>query len=148
MGGNVVDEIFDSCLLMRSRLIARVVTGIYDQELRPFAINSPQLALLVIISKTGPVSRSEIGRFHNQDRSTLTRNLQIMVAKGWVEEIEDKASGRSRPLGLTKTGKDLLHKAMPAWRAAQKHAKAVLGKNGAGAIMDIAAGIMSHRPTA
>ncbi len=116
MAKDIISEINDACLLMRSRLIARVMTGIYDDDLRPFGINSPQFALLAVIHNMGPSSRAEIGRFHRQDRSTLTRNLQVMISEGWLEEIDNEAGGRSRPIVLTKTGKMLLHDAAPAWR--------------------------------
>ena len=57
----VIPEMASNCLLMRTRLISRVVTSIYDQELRPFGINSPQFALLLVMSTMGPASRAEIG---------------------------------------------------------------------------------------
>jgi hypothetical protein len=39
-------------------------------------------------------------------------------------------------------GSDLLHRAEPAWRAAQAQASDLLGKNGSTAIMEIASRIM------
>jgi DNA-binding MarR family transcriptional regulator len=138
MGDEVINEITRNCLLTRTRRISRVITGIYDQELRPFGINSPQFSLLVVIFRLGPASRAEIGRANHQDRSTLTRNLQLMLSAGWVKEIPHEAGGRSRSIVPTKAGKDLLHDAAPAWRAAQKQAKVLLGEDGVTAITDIA----------
>jgi DNA-binding MarR family transcriptional regulator len=135
---DVIKEITRNCLLTRTRRISRVITGIYDQELRPFGINSPQFSLLVVISRLGPASRAEIGRANQQDRSTLTRNLQLILSEGWVEEVPHEAGGRNRAIVLTKAGKDLLHEAAPAWRAAQAQAKALLGKDGARAVTEIA----------
>ncbi len=143
MAKDLISEINDACLLMRTRLISRVITGLYDEDLRPFGINSPQFALLVIIHKMGPSSRAEIGRYHRQDRSTLTRNLQVMMSEGWIEEIENKAGGRSRPIVLTKAGKTLIKEAAPAWRTSQAKAKAMLGKDGVAALMKVANGIMN-----
>jgi DNA-binding MarR family transcriptional regulator len=137
-GADVINEVTRNCLLTRTRRISRVLTGIYDQELRPFGINSPQFTLLVLICRLGPVSRAEIGRHNHQDRSTLTRNLQLMLAEGWVEEVQHAAGGRSRPIVLTVAGKDLLYRAAPAWRIAQAQAKHILGKTGVTAVMDIA----------
>jgi DNA-binding MarR family transcriptional regulator len=145
---NLVNEIAENCLLMRTRLISRVVTGIYDEELRPLGIKSPQLVLLVVISKIEPATRAEIGRYHHQDRSTLTRNLKVMLSEGWVEEIQGEVRGRSRPIVLTKAGKDLLRNSAPAWRVAQAQTKALLGKNGVIAVRDLADRIMNPRPTA
>jgi len=102
--------------------------------------------LLVIISEIEPATRAEIGRYHHQDRSTLTRNLRILLSEGWAEEVQDEGGGRGRPIVVTKAGKDLLRKGAPAWRVAQRRAKALLGEDGAIAITDIANGIMNPKP--
>jgi DNA-binding MarR family transcriptional regulator len=135
---DVTREVTRDCLVTRTRQISRVLTGIYDQELRPFGVNSPQFSLLVVISRLGPVSRAEIGRQNHQERSTLTRNLQLILAEGWAEEVPQTAGGRSRPIALTTAGRELLHTAAPAWRAAQVRAKLFLGDVGASAVLDIA----------
>ncbi|MGA8756019.1 MAG: MarR family winged helix-turn-helix transcriptional regulator [Stellaceae bacterium] len=135
-------------MLMRARLISRVITAIYDEELRPLGIISSQFALLVIISEIEPATRAEIGRYHHQDRSTLTRNLKLILAEGWAEEVQDKGGGRGRPIVLTKAGRDLICKGAPAWRVAQARAKALLGEHGAIAIADIADGVMNSQPPA
>ncbi len=134
----VSSEVTRNCLLTRTRQISRVLTAIYDQELRPFGINSPQFTLLVLILALGPLSRSDLGRRNHQDRSTLTRNLQPLVVQGWVSEDLPADGGRSRPLTLTKQGREMLRSAAPAWSAAQTKAKALLGEAGANAIMGIA----------
>src|SRR5271167_4983811 len=95
-----------TCVLMRVRLISRVLTGLYDEELRPFGIGSAQFALLGVIFIIEPATRAEIGRFYHQDRSTLTRNLKIILSEDWAEEVEDEGGGRGRPIVLTKAGKD------------------------------------------
>jgi DNA-binding MarR family transcriptional regulator len=143
---DVVAEMGRTCVLMRSRLVSRVITGIYDEELRPLKIGSAHFAVLVVICQIEPATRAEIGRILHLDRSTLTQNLKEILSEGWAEEIQEGADGRSRPIALTKAGRDLLHKAVRAWQAAQEHAKALLGKDGVIAIMDIANRIM--KPTA
>src|SRR5271154_1124549 len=145
-GAVVIAEMNSSCVLMRARLISRVLTAMYDEALRPFGIGSPQFALLVIIFGIQPATRAEIGRHHHQDRSTLTRNLKILLSEGWTEEVQDEGSGRGRPIVLTKAGKDLLVKGAPKWRVAQARAKALLGEGGMTTITDIANGIMNSPP--
>jgi DNA-binding MarR family transcriptional regulator len=142
-GRDVIAEIDNGCVLMRARLIARVLTALYDEELRPFGIGSPQFALLVIIFGIQPATRAEIGRYYHQDRSTLTRNLKILFSEGWAEEIPGEEGGRGRPIALTKAGKDLLVEGAPTWRVAQARAKALLGENGTAAITEIANEIMN-----
>jgi DNA-binding MarR family transcriptional regulator len=137
MAHDVTSEISRDCLLTRTRRISRVLTGIYDDKLRPFGINSPQFTLLAVVSRLGAASRADIGRANHQERSTLTRNLQLMLSEGWIKEVQ---TGR-RQIALTTTGRNLLHRAAPAWRAAQEQAKTILGKAGAVAVIDIAKGL-------
>ena len=91
-------------------------------------------------------TRAEMGGILHLDRSTLTREVKGILSEGWAEETREGADGRSRPIVLTKAGRDLLHKAIPAWQAAQERATALLGKDGVIAISDIANRIMG--PTA
>ena len=148
VGKDVIAEMGSTCVLMRSRLVTRLITGIYDEELRPFGIGSALFALLVVIYQIEPAARAKIARILRLDRSTLTRNLKVIFSEGWAEEIQYQAGarsrpdGRSRPIVLTKAGKDLLHRAEPAWQVAQVHAMALLGKDGLIAVTDVANRIM------
>ncbi|WP_201391139.1 MarR family winged helix-turn-helix transcriptional regulator [Ktedonobacter sp. SOSP1-85] len=133
----VVDEITRTCLLTRTRRISRIITNMYDQALRPYGVNAPQFSLLVLIARLGGASRAEIGRANYQERSTLTRNLALLLAEGWVEEMVSEEGGRSRPLVLSQAGRNLLVSAVPAWRAAQVKAKQALGEEGVAAIVGV-----------
>ena len=126
--------------MTRTRRISRVVTNLFDQELRPHRLSSSQFSLLVLIARMNGASRAEIGRANHQERSTSTRNLQLVLDQGWAEEIMPE-KGRSRPIMISKAGRELLAQAMPAWRAAQVKAKQLLGVDGASAIVQLAAGL-------
>lgn len=136
MSGGVVNEIASGCVLTRTRLIARAVTGIYDDAFRPFGIQASQFALLVMIAKVGPARRAEVGRINRQDRSTLTRNLKIMLREGWIEEVPDR-TGKGRLVTASEAGLHLMEAAEPVWREAQKNARALLGEPGAATVSDI-----------
>src|SRR5450759_5791874 len=90
VGTEVIADIGNTCVLMRTRLISRVITGIYNEKLRPFGIGSAQFALLVVIYQIEPANRAEIGRFQHQHRSILTRNLKVILSEGWAEELQYK----------------------------------------------------------
>ncbi len=134
---DLVGEVISKCLLTRTRSLSRVITSIYDQEMRPFGVNASQFSMLVSIAKMGKASRAELGRANHLERSTSTRNLQLMLDDGWAEEIATE-KGRSRPIVLSKAGRELLHSAMPAWRAAQATAERLLGEEGAGSLLKLA----------
>jgi DNA-binding MarR family transcriptional regulator len=134
---SLVGEVAQGCLLTRTRRISRVITSIYDEALRPFGVNAPQFSLLVLIAKLNGASRAEIGRANHQERSTLTRNLALLLSEGWIEEIVPKG-GRSRPILITGAGRELMASAGGAWRSAQSSAKQLLGEDGVTAIITVA----------
>jgi DNA-binding MarR family transcriptional regulator len=130
-----IDEIACECLMGRARLLMRVLTGMYDDALRPFGLKASQLNLLVVVAQVGPLRRSEIGKLIHLDASTLTRNLQVMLTNGWIEEVEDGDDARGLPLRATTRGKTLLQSVHPAWRDAQARARKILGERGADALL-------------
>ena len=130
----VIREMTQGCLLTRTRRLSRLMTNTYDQALRPYGVNAPQFSLLVLIAKIGPASRAEIGRSNYQDRSTLTRNLALLLSEGWVQELDSKG-GRSRPIDISPKGRRLLADAAPAWRQAQAEARDLIGEEAAATIL-------------
>ena len=137
-GAGVVGEIARDCLMTRTRRISRIITNLYDQALRPYGINAPQFSLLVIIARLGAASRAEIGRANYQERSTLTRNLALLLGEGWVEEVASEGGGRSRPIIISQAGRELLACAATAWRSAQEKAQQLLGEQGMSTIVSVA----------
>jgi DNA-binding MarR family transcriptional regulator len=138
-----MEEMACGCVLTRARLISRVLTGIYDEALRPFEMGSPQFALLIVISKLAPASRADIGRFNHLDRSTLTRNLQLLLSGGWIKETSRMDGGRGRPIALTEAGRRLIIDAAPAWEAAQAKAKEALGEQAFKTLMRVGDSMMT-----
>ena len=136
---DVVNEVARECLLTRTRRISRVITSLYDQAMRPFGVNSTQVSLLATIARLNGASRAEIGRANHQERSTLTRNLALLLEEGWVEEL--RPEGRRRPIVLTEAGRKLLVETVPAWRAAQDEARGLLGSQGVAALIDMSDGL-------
>ena len=137
-GAGVVGEIARYCLMTRTRRISRIITNLYDQALRPYGINAPQFSLLVIVARLGAASRAEIGRANYQERSTLTRNLALLLGEGWVEEVASEGGGRSRPIIISQAGRELLASAATAWRSAQEKAQQLLGEQGMSTIVSVA----------
>lgn len=131
----LLDEVTGTCLLTRTRRLSRVVTNIYDQALQHYGINSPQFSLLVLIWRLDGATRSEIGRINGQERSTLSRNLALLLDRGFVHEGE--ADGRRRPITISEEGIATLLAAAPGWRAAQIEAGEILGKDGVSSILAV-----------
>jgi DNA-binding MarR family transcriptional regulator len=130
-GNSLIDQIACECLLFRVRKLDRMLTAVYNAELRPFGLKASQMGILVLLAKAGPIRRIEIGKIFHLDPSTLTRNLRIMLTNGWIQEIADGEDGRGLPVQITAQGRDLLNQIGPAWRKAQTRTEKFLGEDGA-----------------
>lgn len=142
MNHDLVNEIACQCLMGRARLLSRILTNIYDEELRPLGLKASQLNLLVVVAQAGPIRRIEIGRMIHLDPSTLTRNLQVMLSNGWIREVALEQDGRGMALQATGKGQELLKNVLPAWRKAQKRARKVLGKEGPELLLKLSASFL------
>ncbi len=122
---------------MRSRLIGRTVTGIYDDALRPVGVTVGQLNILAVVVRRGPVSPGEVARTLNIERSTMSRNVERMKRNGWLA-VRPGESASSQELRVTKAGRRIIEEAAPLWREAQGRARDILGAPGADAIHQVA----------
>ena len=126
-------EVVRDCIATRLRMANRVITKVYDDALRPLSLKVTQLSMLVVAEDRGHIRQSEVGSELQLDDSTLSRNLELMRANGWMEEAPAD-DARVHSYRLTEAGRTLLEKAIPAWRGAQKEARRLLGAAGVQAI--------------
>ena len=121
-----IDTIAGECIAVRLRMLNRVVTNIYDEALRPLGLKVSQMNILVAAAKMGTARPAEISERLHLDVSTLSRNVERMKARGWLEVVPDD-DGRAQPFRLTAQGRKLLEKAAPIWGQAQGQAERLLG---------------------
>jgi DNA-binding MarR family transcriptional regulator len=122
----LIDTIAGECIAVRMRMLNRVVTNIYDDALRPLGVKVSQMNILVAAGRMGTARPAEVCERLHLDVSTLSRNVERMKARGWLEVIPDE-DGRAQPFRLTAQGRKLLEKTAPAWKKAQQQAKEILG---------------------
>ena len=130
-------EIARGCLAVRMRMLNRIVTGIYDDALRPFGMTVSQANLLTAIHEVGPVKPADLAVYLHIEKSTLSRNLALMKKRGWVRALPGEDE-RSQTLIVTAKGTKLLEKCLPSWRKAQQKAVEVLGDEGAATLKTVA----------
>ena len=126
-------EVIRDCIATRLRMANRVITNVYDNALRPCGLKVSQMAMLVLAEDRGLIRQSEVGAELQLDDSTLSRNLELMRANGWLEKVSAD-DARVHSYRLTEEGRTLLDKAIPAWRNAQGEAKLLLGDVGVQAL--------------
>jgi len=122
----MIDQVASECVAGRLRMLNRVITNIYDDAFRPLDLKVSQMSILVATAKLGTARPSELCEHLHLDVSTLSRNVERMRARGWLEVVPDD-DGRSQPFRLTPRGRKLLEKALPAWSKSQQQVKKALG---------------------
>jgi DNA-binding MarR family transcriptional regulator len=128
-GVNATDTIARHCIAVQLRVLNRVITKLYDDALRPLGLKVSQLNILVAAAKLGLARPAAVCDLLQLDTSTLSRNLERMRTRGWVE-IVPGTDARTQPFRLTPLGARLLERAFPAWESAQRQATEVLGEEG------------------
>ena len=122
----MIDKVASECVAVRLRMLNRIITNIYDDALRSLNLKVSQMNILVAAAKMGTARPSEVCDHLHLDVSTLSRNVERMKARGWLEVVPDE-DGRAQPFRLTPQGRKLLETAVPAWSEAQQQVKKVLG---------------------
>jgi DNA-binding MarR family transcriptional regulator len=88
-------------------------------------VSTAQLNVLVALALASDARPTDIAQALALEKSTLSRNLERMVARGWIEVLPGE-QGTTQRLRLLPAGRRILEEAMPAWRAAQRQAAAEL----------------------
>jgi DNA-binding MarR family transcriptional regulator len=120
-------DIGRTCACFKVRKAARAITKIYEEALRPSGLRSTQFSLLMATRVLGPVTVVKLARATVMDRTTLTRNLQILEKRGLIM-ITPGEDRREREVTLTPAGLAALAAAIPFWEAAQDLVRKGLGE--------------------
>lgn len=107
-----------NCLTYNAQRIARSMGRQMEMALQPVGLTSQQFTTLTILKYNQSVATSELANMMGVERTTMTRNIEQMRGKGWLELV--KADDRRiKAFQLTDIGKDLQAKAFPLWQAQQ-----------------------------
>ena len=106
------------CTNLKLRQLSRAVTRHYDAYVAPTGLKNTQYSLLSHIVLLGPLRPTDLARHMKCDASTLTRNLQPLVAAAWVE-IGPGEDARSRTVCATAAGRAKRVEGQKAWKREQ-----------------------------
>jgi DNA-binding MarR family transcriptional regulator len=124
------DALFElPCACQDLRRLTRVVTRIYDQELRRTGLEITQFGLLTALAKTGEANQKRLSAGFAMDSTTLTRTLRPLRNKGWVQVKRGK-DRRERLFSLTRAGERQIAEAQPQWHRAEQRLRQELGDAG------------------
>ena len=117
------------CACQNLRRLTRVVTRIYDQELRRAGVEIAQFGLLTALAAVGEANQKRLSAGFAMDSTSLTRTLGLLRKQGWVRAKRGK-DRRERLFSLTSAGRQQLAMAQPYWEQAERRLRKELGDPG------------------
>lgn len=123
-----MDDEFDLCLVLNTRMAARAVTRRADRKLRPFGVTATQFNILAALQKRAARSVTEMADTLAMERTTLSRNLDLVERKGLIT-THGAEHGNGRVGSLTPTGEQLVDAIAPVWRQSQQDLRSGLDEN-------------------
>jgi DNA-binding MarR family transcriptional regulator len=133
----VVARIADECVAVRTRVISRLVSRIYDEALRPHGIKVTQMNVLVAVGHLGTARAADLIDALAMEQSTVSRALERLARGGWIEDVAS-SDARVRNVRLSAAGKRLVGEILPAWEKAQREVREILGAGNINALADMA----------
>ena len=92
------------CTNFKLRQLVRRVNQHYDAEVAQSGLRTTQYSLLTHVARLGPVRPVDLALAMKMTASTLSRNLQPLVAAGWLS-VGAGADARSRLVQITDAGR-------------------------------------------
>ena len=123
------------CVCLNMRRSARRVTQFYDDMLRPSGLRITQFTILTALDKFSETSINPLAEILGMDRTTLSRNLDLLMEKRLVSFATGERDHRQQVVRLTALGRAMLAKAMPLWKKAQRQVVRQLSKARAGELL-------------
>ena len=117
------------CACQNLRRVTRVVTRIYDGELRKAGLEITQFGLLTALALTGGANQKKLSAGFAMDSTTLTRTLRLLLKEGWIS-VRRGRDRRERMFRLTQAGKRKMAEAQPYWERAERRLRRELGDAG------------------
>ncbi len=130
------------CLLQHTRQATRRITRAYDEALRPLGLRATQFTILAA-AEAAPegANLSAMAEALGMDRTTLSRNLGPLHARGLLRFDDDRNVGRARTVRLTAAGAALLAEALVPWQEVQDRIALSLEAERIGAYRELIAAV-------
>jgi DNA-binding MarR family transcriptional regulator len=111
------------CVCTAARRQSRELTRAFERAMRGSGVRGTQFTLLATLVQTGAIPTTRLADFQGLERTTLTRNLALLVRDGFVR-IDEGEDRRVRKVAITPAGEEAARRAYPFWKKAQDAALA------------------------
>jgi DNA-binding MarR family transcriptional regulator len=117
------------CVCTAARRRSRDLTRTFEKAMRAAGVRGTQFTLLATLVQTGPIATTRLADLQGLERTTLTRNLRLLVRDGFVR-IDEGEDRRVRKVAITPAGEETARRAFPFWKKAQDAALAAAAGSG------------------
>src|ERR1700761_7808918 len=111
------------CVCTAARRRSRDLTRVFEKAMRGSGVRGTQFTLLATLVQTGPMATTRLADFQGLERTTLTRNLALLVRDGFVRMREGEGR-RVRKVTIPPAGEEAARRSYPFWKKAQDAALA------------------------
>ncbi|MBM7066998.1 MarR family transcriptional regulator [Actibacterium sp. 188UL27-1] len=110
---------YSNCLVLNTVRAARILLRQHDQKLKAYGVTVQQFALLSTIRLRPSETVASLAERVALDRTSLTRNLDLLEKKGLIQRVA--GAGNARRCVLTPAGERLQDDLNEEWHTAQNH---------------------------
>ncbi len=136
-------HVASTCTSLNLRKAARAASHFLEGYLLPVGLHASQFGILNQLSKNGTIPMTCLADILSIDRTTLTRNLQIMQRDGLVDVALCGKDKRVRQVCMTDKGKDVFAKALPLWEQAEAALTERLGADNRQSLLSLTSAIVA-----
>ena len=130
------------CVCAALRRTDRAITQFYDAILAKSGVSITQFTWLATLASAGPMAINRFAELLVMDRTSLTRNLRLLVRQALVR-IEEGEDRRKHIVALTAEGEEALTRALPLWKQAHAHLLHGLGEQQVGTLREDLAAVVA-----
>jgi DNA-binding MarR family transcriptional regulator len=109
---------FSYCSAYKTRQLAKMVMTHFEKNIKHIGLKGTQFSLLGFVDRDGPIKPTVLAQNMGLSTSTLSRNMQPLIAQGWLS-LGDGVDARSRTLWITPSGRKVFLQAAKHWQQAQ-----------------------------
>lgn len=90
-----LDRVVAECIGLRSRLLDRAITAVFNAEFQDLGVKLSQVNVLIAVGKLEPARPADVARALHLEGSTLSRNADRLSASGYLS-LETGEDARTR----------------------------------------------------
>jgi DNA-binding MarR family transcriptional regulator len=117
--------LFHNCLYFTTSSLARAMTRIAEEEFRITGMSPSYAFLQMLVNDSPGINQTELARQLNLTPSTVTRLIDKLEHRGYVER---RTEGKNSEIHPTAAGRQLQDKIETAWHNLFQRYSAVLGE--------------------